>query len=293
MSIRTLGIENDKTLYIFDVFQIDKNLKKWKEKKPPKGKIAAQKLPNGEVVVPVDYIDEYEDPENFALSEASRIFIGRSAGNLVSWNNVPDGVFKKLWRYISSLFKEAKAEKVEDTFAKILMTFNEVKEFHDKNSEIDKLIANAIALGQTTLVEELKKNKSSKSFENVLFAKNRKRYITESQLLEFGKKCEKGLCLDHIKDFTRVIPESVLIEKLACDEDMLFDNYVILHYDPDNKATTEKARKKEEVKRKDPILFGIVQNSRNLYFVADWKDELCNLTLQDIIDQTGFDLEIK
>jgi hypothetical protein len=135
--------------------------------------------------------------------------------------------------------------------------------------------------------------KAGKSFENVLFALGRKKYLTEEQMLEFGRKCEKGLCLDWICDFVRPIPETVLEEKRKCDDSLLFDNYLVLHYDPDNKATTEKARAAEVQKRKDPILFGVVKNSRNLYFVADWKDELCDLTIKDIVDKLGHDLEIK
>ena len=85
----------------------------------------------------------------------------------------------------------------------------------------------------------------------------------------------------------------MVTEKHKCDDSMLFDNYVILHYDPDNKATTPKAREVELEKRKDPILFGVVKSTRNLYFVADWKDELCDLTIQDIVNKLGHDLEIK
>ena len=40
---------------------------------------------------------------------------------------------------------------------------------------------------------------------------------------------------------------------------------------------------KEEVeKKKDPILFGVIKNSTKLYFVADWKDDYCELTLEEM-----------
>lgn len=289
--IKTLGQDNIKTLYIFDVFQIDKKLKKWKNQKAPKGKIPAVKDEFG-LYVPVSSIDEYEDPQNWADSEESRNFIDgvRVQANPM-WFSNPRRI-NTLMRSVKSWFADKTAEPVEQVFEKILMSLEETKLYNDRNAEFDRLIKNAEVLGQTDLIKKLKQDKASRSFENVLFAKDKKKFITEKQLLEFGKKCEKGLCLDWIANFARVIPDDVLAAKVACDEDELFDNYVILHYDPDNKATTPESRKKEEEKRKDPILFGVIKDSRNLYFVADWKDELCNLTLKDIADKLGKSLEI-
>lgn len=100
--------------------------------------------------------------------------------------------------------------------------------------------------------------------------------------MKFVKGCEKGLCLDWVADFVRPIPQSVVETKQKCDEIGFFDNYVVLHFDPDNKATTEKARQ-EAVRPRDPILFGIMLGSRRLYFVGDWVDEFCDLTPQKIV----------
>jgi hypothetical protein len=58
---------------------------------------------------------------------------------------------------------------------------------------------------------------------------------------------------------------------------------------------TEK-QKVEEEKKKDPILFGVIQNSRKLYFIGDWTDEFCDLTLDkmmEIISDKGLDINNK
>jgi len=75
----------------------------------------------------------------------------------------------------------------------------------------------------------------------------------------------------------------------------IFDNYVVLHYDPQGKASEMSAEEKaqELVRRRDPILFGVFRGSRKLYFVGDWKDEQCDLTLQEIVDKLGEPLEMK
>jgi hypothetical protein len=42
--------------------------------------------------------------------------------------------------------------------------------------------------------------------------------------------------------------------------------------------------KEEIARKKDPILFGLIEDRRRLYFVGDWEDEYCNLTLDKIAD---------
>jgi hypothetical protein len=109
-----------------------------------------------------------------------------------------------------------------------------------------------------------------------------KKYVTEKQVIDFYEKVgqDKNLKLTWIKNFGRIIPEEVYKIKKDVDERKIFDNYVILHYDPANNG--EKLTKKEVEKKKDPILFGVIKNSRKLYFIADWKDEYCDLTLEEM-----------
>ena len=57
-----------------------------------------------------------------------------------------------------------------------------------------------------------------------------------------------------------------------------------MHFDPLNNSTDLTEKEREEIKSKDPILFGIIQNSRKLYFIGDWIDEFCNLTLDKMME---------
>ena len=40
-------------------------------------------------------------------------------------------------------------------------------------------------------------------------------------------------------------------------------------------------------KKRDPILFGLIKGSRKLYYICDWIDEYCDLTLSQLIDKIG------
>jgi hypothetical protein len=82
-----------------------------------------------------------------------------------------------------------------------------------------------------------------------------------------------------------MIPPDIIDRKLEMDGLGIFDNYVVLHYDPDKKSWAE--TQAEIAARRDPILFGLMSGSRNLYFVGDWIDEKCDLTLEQIVDQLG------
>ena len=238
---------------------------------------------------------------NFAINSSNVSFI-ETGSNQAVWSGVLMGgddstIAKKEKR--QSIFKKffcKKSEKqapVTAVFKAILSNKQEIAEFKDRTSAINRLIGNARKAGQISLVEKLEQENLVSRFESALYVKDFRKFLTEEQLLRFVKNCEKGLCLDWIKHFTRIIPQSVLKEKFRADNAELFDNYVVLHFDPDNKATLEKDRAEAARKAKDPILFGVVRGSRKLYFIGDWVDELCDLTLQQIADKLGEELEMK
>lgn len=140
----------------------------------------------------------------------------------------------------------------------------------------------AKASGQKALEEQLTAGLEAARAETQLHAMGVTTYLTEETLVAFVKKSPKGLRLNWMKNFTRVVPDEVLSEKARCDERGVFDNYVVLHYDPKGKSWAETQEEKDA--RKDPILFGVVQGSRKLYFVGEWVDEFCDLSLDQIAD---------
>ena len=99
--------------------------------------------------------------------------------------------------------------------------------------------------------------------------------------------------LDYIKNFTRVIPSDVQKEKKKADKLKVFDNYVILHYDPlkKNVAPTAKEKEADRKKKADPILFGVIAESHDLYYITDWVDDTCDLTLDEFVKVMGIKKE--
>jgi len=194
---------------------------------------------------------------------------------------------KHIFLKIKSLFKYKKEKDVKMTpyefFKSVKNSTEELEIIEERSSAYEKMLINAKETGQTALREKLEDSISLIRSESQLIATGYKTVITEQQVVDFYKKSEKGLRLDYIRNFTRVIPNEIIKKKSELDQHEIFDNYVVLHYDPN-----ETAFSKTKIE-KDPILFGVLKNSNKLYFVADWIDEVCDLTLEKLIDEYGED----
>lgn len=199
---------------------------------------------------------------------------------------------------IKLLFKKKENEVKEDEkYMDALQFFSLVKAsskdsvatYRDRVSDYLTAVHNAVTTGQTALMEDLLRGLVTNKYESVLFAENLYYVVTEEQMVSFVKQCERGIKLDYIKNFTRPLPQEVVSKIERVNQLEVFDNYVVLYYDPDGKIYKETAR--EEAKRRDPIVFGVIAGSTKLYYIADWVDEYCDLTLEKFIDAIGVKLE--
>ena len=258
-------LNSDKTkLKIFENFQIDYNLPKHKK-------------PSTDGVF------------NNVTSMGGSIWVNDGSTQSTTNNNW----FTRLKNWISSNTKKYKEQKEEkkkldpsEFFTEITSAFSYNEFDSDKYfKRIDGYIAtinNARKLGQTALIEKLENEIELVKMESILYGSDKVKTITEEQVIQFYKKSKKGLRLDWIQNFARIIPNKIVKQKIKIDNLNVFDNYVILHYDP-NETAFELTKKEKE----DPILFGVIRGSRKLYYIADWKDKYCDLTLDTLIDEFG------
>ena len=203
---------------------------------------------------------------------------------------------KRFGNFFSNLFgkKKEKEEKYEFDaikFFSLVKSTSKESAFTYKNriSNYLRALHNAVDMGQTALQEELLKGLITNKYESLLFSEGYYYVIDEETIVKFINKCEKGLSLDYIKNFAKPIPQEVVNKISKLNELEVFDNYVVLHYDPEKKAVKE--TEYERAKRKDPIIFGLIAGSKKLYYVTDWIDEYCDLTLEKFIDTLGIKKE--
>ena len=240
--------------------------------------------------------------------EINNILAGYGGMHGFSNNSVPilttEDEIKKTDNFFKRAFLKAKLAYLRTTnkefefdvvkfFELVKLTSKEAKEtYRDRVASYLKAIHNAKAIGQTALLESLVKELIANKFESELYAHGNYYAITEEQLINFSKKMTtKDVCLTYIKNFTRPIPEDVVEKLVEANKLEVFDNYVIMHYDPKKKAVkpTEKEIAKETIKKRDPILFGVISGSRKLYYIADWIDEYCDLTLEKFVETLDID----
>ena len=204
--------------------------------------------------------------------------------------------YKRLWNALTGK-KEVVVDEVEEQPMDALKFFSLVKAsskesvavYKDRVSKYLTALHNATNIGQTALQEELIRGLITNRYEAVLYAEGCYYAVTEEQVAKFASQCEKGLKLSYLKNFSRPIPQEVIDKIAKMNELEVFDNYVILYYDPEGKIYKETAR--EEAKRRDPIIFGVIAGSKKLYYVADWIDEYCDLTLDAFVDSLGIEKE--
>lgn len=105
------------------------------------------------------------------------------------------------------------------------------------------------------------------------------RVITEQDLIKFIKRSRKGLCLQELDYFKYDIPANVAELIFKADSALVFDNFYVLHYDPNAKINMFYE------KEKDPIVFGVIRGSKKLFFIADWISEYCDLTYGKLLQE--------
>ena len=226
---------------------------------------------------------------------------GRTSNGVVISNPLTESVEKKETSFITSLknninkfmdvilAKNRENEVVFDAlkfFSLVKLTSkSSITSYRDRVNDYLKALHNAVSVGQTALMEDLLRGLITNKYESVLYAEGLYYVITEEQMVSYVKQCEKGLKLDYIKNFNRPLPQDIVNKICKINDLEVFDNYVVLYYDPEGKVYKETAY--EEAKRKDPILFGVIAGSNKLYYIADWVDEYCDLTLEKFIDTIG------
>jgi hypothetical protein len=265
-----------KELEIFDNFEIDYNLPKHKNK-----------------TANINGINIIQASSNgFVSIGGSSIWVtpDRDGNTSISYDKKENfSFFKKIRDKIQKRFT------VLQFFVGLSKNISDLKVTVETAKYYEKAIIIAKENGQTALVQKLNDLificKSKANLVDLKFTK----YVTEQQVCKFYEKLpdekSKYLQLSYLKNFIRLILSEVLEIKKKLDEKEIFDNYVILHYDP--QTVSSDLTKEEKAAKKDPILFGVIEKSRKLYYIADWKDEVCDLTLDQMfstLKETVFEI---
>lgn len=276
--------DKDGKLDIFEGFRIDHELPKFNRSKSPYSS---------------EDSDDTVSKSDSLLTTSSAIMGALTRNRTFSFNQGPTvmvmpSVGPKTWfERVMGAFTRAPKDpppsiSVEEFFKSVKNSAEELKVISERAAGYESAIVRAKQGGQRALLEQLAHALVAVRAETQLLAMGLPKFLEEATVVEFAKKASKGLRLDWVANYTSVIPEPLLNLKVTADARFLFDNYVVLHFDPGAKSWAETHEEKE--RRKDPILFGVMQGRRRLYYIGDWVNEFCDLTMDQIADTMGKDV---
>ena len=110
------------------------------------------------------------------------------------------------------------------------------------------------------------------------------KYVRRSDIEDFiDNVADECVVVIEMRNYERDIPDDI-IEKVSETMD-IFDEFYIIFSDYTGEKRAKVAKEKRD---KDPILFGNIfidgKVSPKMYFIGDWVDEFCDLTLDKMIE---------
>lgn len=152
---------------------------------------------------------------------------------------------------------------------------------------LEKAFEAASNNGQDMLAEKMLRELVAYSRCSVMAAKGIKWVIAKEDLNKHKRHIKGG----HISDtplakYTRIIPKKAV--KRMEELNGVFDDYVIYHYWNEKADDVKSMSPDEKRAMRDPVLFGLIKEApEKLFFVADWEDEYCDLTFDEMLEAMG------
>jgi hypothetical protein len=208
------------------------------------------------------------------------------------WSTTGSAEYQNLLASVKVIMGENKGISPQLYFSYVKSKFGllEKSKLERRMKKLEAAFNNAVDNGQEALGQKFLNELSREMNESLALAKGIKYFITREDLRKHKNRIRGGHISDtQFEEFTRVIPKDVLEKKKKVEG--IFDGFVIYHYWDESaeavRAGKQKMTSEEKNKMRDPVLFGYFQGNERLYFVADWEDEFCDLTFDELIDFIG------
>lgn len=162
-----------------------------------------------------------------------------------------------------------------------------VQELQYLPAQIEELIQ----LGQTGLADKLKKNIVALTKERILIANGFDTYVYRNDVTRYIELVkDKKVFICELEKFPRLIPESAKKLLMKARSLNVFQDFWVVYvdYTGDSDKTLTKQEIAERKKNRDPIVFGTFERPEQaqidkIYFICDWTDEYCDLTLDKMV----------
>lgn len=188
-------------------------------------------------------------------------------------------------------------EELEPTeyFEQLKSMLSEVQ-LSELESQIEALtdqIIMAKKLGQKNMLHRLSFVYQTILREKLLLVNGLQTYVYKEDIVKYieNVKPKNSVKIIELERFPRVIPEENAAEILKYKD--LFDEVCIVFTDFTDDSHISEVDKATINRNRDPIAFGYFRNTAanlrhdRFYFITDWEDEYCDLTLTKLVEELG------
>lgn len=173
----------------------------------------------------------------------------------------------------------------------------EEKELYASLEYLLSTVKDAKSLGQEKLLSSVKLNSRIILNELKLNAIGINKFVYRNDLKEFIDKVTpaNSVKVIELERFPRIIPQHVVQEIKRVKDLNLFDKYCVIFTDFTKQTYSTPEEKKVINRNRDPIIFGYFEDSKTnekgerFYFIADWEDEYCDLTIEKLANKMAKD----
>lgn len=155
---------------------------------------------------------------------------------------------------------------------------------------VEDELSKAIAIGQDFMVKRLAFTVGVVPKEKQAVSLGIDTYVLKDDIEYFIQKvADKAVKIIELEFYPRSIPDEIATAVMKLKEAKIFDRFYVLFTDYTGEAqkNVEKTRKE-----RDPIIFGTFEHKIDniwdihdrFYYIGDWEDEYCDLTLTKMVD---------
>ena len=180
--------------------------------------------------------------------------------------------------------KEGISPRLYFSFVKSKLTTSEIKRLKIRTQNLKALMDNAKEANQTVLYEDSLRLMAIALREQEAAAAGFAKYVKKADIDRFRSKVSLPIGFCKVENFVRPIPAKAQRVLSSARKKELFDEYWVLFTDPKNNSIGK--TEAEKAAARDPILFGkYMYDEERYYYLTDWVDEFCDLTLDKFIDE--------
>jgi len=175
------------------------------------------------------------------------------------------------------------------TKAEYLQDEDIIKEMKYLPAQIEQLKQ----VGQNGLAEKLKKNIKYLFNERLLLKNGFDKYVHRKDVTRYVELVkDKKVHVCELDKFPRLIPDAPRALLLKAQSLNIFKDFWVVYvdYTGDSDSMLTDEEKKQRAKNRDPIIFGTFESVETgtidkMYFICDWTDEYCDLTLDKMVKE--------